>query len=271
MKTKTSAVIITAFLGLALLASVSCKRDEVSQPASPVGPSSIGVMMNLEASPNTILVGVKERQATNITATLKKFDGAGQANRTILFEVVDASGNRLDVGFFEGSTSVFSRTTDSAGNAHVYYYGPLSDEIASDTSVYIRGTASWDGSQFINDTAQIFLVRDSADLSLTAKAVPDVLYAGGTGGRSVIQATVFAGGQPARNLPVYFVLGLNLGKFSDGKVSTTSNTNDQGVATMTYVGPTAAEMPGSSETVPIIVQISEDLGVQVKILLIKQK
>jgi hypothetical protein len=153
----------------------------------------------------------------------------------------------------------------------VYYYGPLSDEIPSDGSVYIRGTAAWDGSQFINDTAQIFLVRDSNELSLTAKAVPDVLYAGGTAGTSVIQATVFSGGQPAKNLPVYFVLSMNLGKFSDGNVSTTSNTNDQGVATMTYVGPTAAEMPGSSETVPIIVQISEDLGVQVKILIIKQK
>lgn len=270
MKTQKTRFLIAVFLAVAALTLSSCKRDAVSEP-SPLGPSSIAIMMNLEASPNVILVGVKQRQATNITATLKKYDGTGQANRTILFEVVDASGNRVDVGFFEGSTSVFSRTTDSTGSAHVYYYGPLSDEIASDASIYIRGTAAWDGSQFINDTAQIFLVRDSNDLSLTAKAVPDVLYAGGTGGTSVIQATVFSGGQPAKNFPVYFVLGLNLGKFSDGKVSTNSNTNDQGVATITYVGPTASEMPGSSETVPIFVQVSENLGVQVKILIILQQ
>lgn len=271
MKTKKSAVLITAFLGLALLASVSCRRDAVSQPSSPVGPSSIGVMMNLEASPNVLLVGLKQRQATNLTATLKKYDGTGQSGRTILFEILDASFNRLDVGHFEGNTSVFSRTTDSSGNAHVYYYGPLSDEIAADGSVYIRATAVWDGSQIINDTAQIFLVRDSDELSVTAKAVPDVLYAGGSGGTSVIQATVFSGGQPAKNFPVYFVLGLNLGKFADGRVSTTSNTNDQGVATMTYVGPTADQMPGSSETVPVYVQVSENLGVTVNILIIQQK
>jgi hypothetical protein len=270
MNTQKTRFLIAVFLALTALTLFSCKRSDVSEP-SPLGPSSIGIMMNLEASPNVILVGVKQRQATNITATLKKYDGTGQANRTILFEVVDASGNRLDVGFFEGSTSVFSRTTDSTGSAHVYYYGPLSDEIASDASIYIRGTAAWDGSQFINDTAQIFLVRDSSDLTLTAKAVPDLLSAGSTGGTSVIQATVFSGGQPARNFPVYFVLGMNLGKFSDGKVSTTSNTNDQGVATVTYLGPTDSEMPGSSETVPIFVQVSENLGVQVNILIIRQQ
>jgi hypothetical protein len=153
----------------------------------------------------------------------------------------------------------------------VDYYGPLSDEIAADASVYIRATAAWEGSQFINDTAEIFLVRDSDDLSLTAKAVPDVLYAGGSGGASVIQATVLSGGQPAKNFPVYFLVNMNLGKFADGKLSTVANTNDQGVATMTYIGPTAAEMSHSSETVPIIVQVSEQLGVQVNVLIVTQK
>ena len=119
MKTRTTAIIITAFLGLALLASVSCKTDEVSQPANPIGPSSIGVMMNVVASPNVILVGVKQRQVTNVMATLKKYDGTAQSGRTVLFEIVDASLNRVDVGYFEGNASVFTRTTDSGGNAHV--------------------------------------------------------------------------------------------------------------------------------------------------------
>ena len=271
MKTNKSAILITAFLGLALLASVSCKTDEVSPPANPIGPSSIGVMMNVVASPNVILVGVKQRQVTNIMATLKKYDGTGQSGRTVLFEIVDASLNRLDVGYFEGNASVFTRTTDSGGNAHVNYYGPLSGEIAADASVYIRASVAWEGSQFINDTAEIFLVRDSDELSLTAKAIPDVLYAGDSGGASVIQATVLSGGQPAKNFPVYFLVNMNLGKFADGKLSTVANTNDQGVATMTYIGPTAAEMSHSSETVPIIVQVSEQLGVQVNVLIVTQK
>lgn len=271
MKTNKTVILITGFLGLALLVSVSCKRDSVNQPSTPVGPSSIAVMMNVEANPNVITAGVNQRQSTNVMATLKGFDGKGIANRTVFFEVVDAALNRLNVGYFEGNTSVFSRTTDSSGNAHVYYFGPLSDEITEDGSIFVRASVAWDGSQFINDTAQIFLVRDSSDLSLDVKAVPDLLYAGNTRGTSVIQATVFAGGKPAQNFPVYFVLGLNLGKFGDGKVQTTSNTNDQGVATMTYIGPTAAEMPGSSETVPIIVQVSEQLGKTVKILIVQQK
>lgn len=270
MKKNKTPVLITAALCLALLASVACKRDAVSQP-SPLGPSSIAVMLNLEAFPNVVLVGVEDRQITNITATLKKFDGAGQANRTVLFEIVDASLKRIDVGYFEGSTGVVSKTTDASGSVHVNYFGPLSDEITGDETIYIRASVAWDGTQFINDTAELFLVRNTKDLTLNAKAVPDVLYAGNVGQTSIIQANVYAGGQPAKNFPVYFVININLGKFADGKLSTTSNTNDQGVATMTYIGPTAQQMPGSSETVPIIVQVSEELGVQVNILIIKQK
>ncbi len=271
MKTNKTAILVTAFLGLALLVSVSCKRDSVTQPSTPIGPSSIAVMIDVEATPNVITAGVTQRQTTNVMATLKSFDGKGLANRTVLFEVVDAALNRLNIGFFEGNTSVFSRNTDSSGNAHVYYYGPLADELTKDESVYVRATVAWEGSQFINDTAQIFLVRDSNDLSLDVKAVPDLLFAGNTGGTSVIVATVFAGGRPVSNFPVFFVLGMALGKFGDGKVSTTSNTNDQGVATMTYLGPTAAQMPGSSETVPIFVQVSEQLGKTVNILIVQQK
>jgi hypothetical protein len=270
MKTNKTPILLTVALSLGLLASVSCKRDSVSQP-SPLGPSSIGVMLNLEASPNVIVVGVKDRQVANVTATLKKFDGTGQANRTVLFEVVDSTGSRLNVGFFEGSTGVFSKTTDANGSVHVNYFGPLSDEISGDRTIYIRASVAWDGTQFINDTAALSLVRDTKDLTLTAKAVPDVLYAGNVGQTSIIQATVYAGGQPAKNFPVYFVFTMNLGQFIDGKRSTTSTTNDQGVATMTYVGPTSSEMANSSETVPIRVQVSEQLGQDVQILIIRQQ
>ena len=40
---------------------------------------------------------------------------------------------------------------------------------------------------------------------------------------------------------------------------------------MTYIGPTADEMSFSSETVPIIVQVSEQVGVTVNVLIITQK
>lgn len=271
MKTNKTAVFIAALLGLSLLASVSCKRDEVSPPANPIGPSSIGVMMNVEASPNTITAALYQRQMTTITATLKKYDGTGQAGRTVVLDVVDDTFNRLDVGYFEGSNSVATKTTDSNGTVRVNYYGPLSQEIANGGSVYIRANAAWEGSQLISDTAQIYLVHESSEVTVTAKAIPEVIYAGSSGGVSMIQAVVLAGGQPVKNFPVYFIANLNLGKFADGKLSTVANTNDQGVATMAYIGPSSSEMSYSSETVPIIVQVAENVGVTVNVLIINQK
>ena len=270
MKTNKTTILFTVILSLAALASVSCNRDNVTQPSA-IGPSSIAVMLNLNASPNVILAGLTQRQSTSITATLKKFDGTGQANKTILFEVVDAQGNRLNEGFFEGSTSVVSKTTDSGGNVTVNYFGPLADEITKDGSILIKASVAWDGTQLINDTATLFIMRDMKDLSLNATVIPDLLYAGGTNPVATIQATVLAGGQPVKNFPVFFLLDLNLGTFSDGKLSTFVNTNDQGMAMINYIGPTADEMSNSSETVTVTVQVSQDLGKQLPIILVRQK
>ncbi len=83
-------------------------------------------MMNVQASPNVITAALYQRQMSTITATLKKYDGTGQSGRTIVFEVVDAALNRLDIGYFEGSNSVITKTTDSSGTVRVNYFGPLS-------------------------------------------------------------------------------------------------------------------------------------------------
>jgi hypothetical protein len=270
MKTNKTSVLITAALSLALLATVSCQRDAVHQP-SPLGPSSIAVMLNLNACPNVILAGVNQRSSTSVTATLQRYDGTAQANQTVLFEVIDSQGNRLNLGFFDGSTSVISKPTDSSGNVSVNYFGPLADELTQDASILIRASVAWNGSQFINDTATLLVIRDMKQLSLDAKAMPETLYASGSNPSSIIQATVLSGGQPVRNFPVYFLLDHNLGAFADGKLSTYSNTNDQGVAMMTYVGPTADQMSYSSDTAKITVLLSEELYKELSILVIRQK
>jgi hypothetical protein len=270
MKTNKTPVLITATLSLALLAAVSCQRDAVHQP-SPLGPSSIAVMLNLNACPNVLLAGVNQRSSTSLTATLKDFTGKAEANQTVLFEVIDAQGNRLDLGFFEGSTSVITKPTDSGGNVTVTYFGPLADELQQDASVLIRASVAWNGSQFINDTATLLVIRDMEQLSLDAKAMPETLYASDSNPSATIQAIVLSGGQPVRNFPVFFILDHNLGTFADGKLSTYSNTNDQGVATMTYVGPTADQMSNSSDTAKITVLLSLELYKELDVLVIRQK
>lgn len=270
MKTNKTTILFTVILSLAALASVSCNRDNVTQPSA-IGPSSIGVMLNVDTSPNVLVAGVTQRQRSTVTATLKKYDGTGQANRTITFEVVDSTGARLNLGSFDGGAAVVSKATDAGGIVTVGYLGPLSDEITSDTTIIIRASVAWDGSQTIDNTATLAVVRDTKQLSLSAVALPDILYASGSNPSSTIQATVLSGGQPVRNFPVFFLLDHNLGSFSDGKLYTYVNTNNQGVASLTYIGPTADDMSNSSDTATITVLVSQDILKELKILVIRQK
>lgn len=156
MKTKRA---LTFALGLVLLlASFACTRHDVGTP-SPVGPSSFSVLLKLSASPNVIASG-SHRQGTTITATLKRFDGTPLVDRTIYFEICKANHSRVNIGYFEGMTRFLSRLTDSGGNITLVYYGPLSSEIKASTSVFIWGRAASEGNEFIEDFAQVNIVKD---------------------------------------------------------------------------------------------------------------
>jgi hypothetical protein len=159
MKTNKKIFLITVSLALLVFTLDSCKSDIVEQP-SPLGPSTIAIVLDLNIKPNVIVAGRLDRQTVEITATLTRYDGAPISDRTIFFEVVNKDGKRVDIGYFEGELSMQTVVTDADGTAWTYYYGPLKKEISADVDLYIRATVAWEGSQFINDTTLLSVVRD---------------------------------------------------------------------------------------------------------------
>ena len=270
MRTNTKLILFGVFLAFSLFTFQSCKRDAVEEPM-PMGPSTFAVLLKLNASPNVIFAGLQDRQMSTITASLKKYDGAAIANHTVYFEVVDQTGKRLDVGFFNSNMAVFSHNTDGNGNVTVNYYGPLSDEIADNGILYIRATVAWQGAQFIIDNAPLYVIRNADDIMLEVKAIPDLIYAGEIETNAEIRATVFSGGAPLVNCPVYFLLNTDLGRFIDGKWYTSSNTNDNGVATKTYVCPGfwGVDPLNPIQTVSITVQVTQQVSKDVTIKVIR--
>jgi hypothetical protein len=259
MNKNKTLILITLSLVLSIFIFTTCKRDAIEEP-SPIGPSSFAVLLYLNASPNVIFAGFTSRQMATITATLKKYDGTPFAGKTLYFEVVDSAGDRIEnIGYFEGNTSLQSKNTDGSGIVTLNYYGPLSDEITANGTIYIKATAAWEGSQFIYETAPLYIIRDADEVALTAEAVPDVLYSGLSKPTAEIRAMVRMGGAPVKDYPVYFGIQQNLGRFDDGSKNAQRLTNQGGVASITYVGPGYWEIPSAGTTVTIRVQITQSI------------
>jgi hypothetical protein len=261
---------IAVLLVLVLGPLSSCKRNAVEQP-DPLGPSSMAVILNLSASPNVLFAGLLERQATTITAVLKKFDGTPLADRTVFFEVVDDTGARVDIGHFDDSLTVLSKSTDSSGTASTSYFGPLQAEITANSTLYIRATVSWDGSQFIFDSTPLIIVREAAEqITFIVTAAPDVLFAGATEVTSTIQAQVLFGSAPAAGVNVYFTLSpADVGRFEGGDNAISATTDAQGFATVTYIAPFRWEIAGDT-TVTITATLTQTISEQVQIQIIRQ-
>jgi hypothetical protein len=268
MKTTKRILFITVSLALLLFTFDSCKKDVIDQP-SPLGPSTVAVFLVLDANPNVIMAGLQNRQTTEITASLKKYDGTPISDKTVYFEVVDENGNRMNLGYFDGNLSMQSVLTDSGGTARTHYYGPLKDEVTAEGYLYIRATVAWEGSQFISDITPLYVVR--GEITLSAQAIPDVLYAGTTRSRSEIRAFVTVGGAPKAGVPVYFYLNNDFGRFEGGKKNTKVLTNSNGVASIDYLGPLAAEMAVDGVMVSITVQVTQSVFEDLLIQIVRQK
>ncbi len=269
MKTKKTVFISLVFLAFVFLSSESCKRSDVEIPG-PSGPSSFAILLRLNASPNTLFAGLTTRQMTTITATLKKYDGTPIPGKTLFFETIDSSGNRIDLGYFEGYQALQSKTTDSSGSVRVNYYGPLSEEILTNATIYVRATAAWEGSQFIYEVAPLYIIRDADQISFVVEAIPPVIYAGDTNPTSEIRARVTMGGAPVQDYPVYFILESPIGIFSDGLRHTYALTNADGVASKTYIGPTWVEIAANEVTVSIKVVLTDTISETVSLKIIRK-
>lgn len=239
MKTK-KIFIITLSLALTLLLFNSCKRTAIDEP-SPVGPSTFATLLNLSATPNVIFAG-NSREITTITATLRKYTGESLANRTIRFEISNESGNKVNVGFFEGNESVKTKLTDSNGVARVNYYGPLSLELAENALIFITATLAGEGKEIIAEIAPLQIIADVTTLTFELIAEPNVLYATSQRPQSTIKALVKFGATPIANRKVYFTVLEGLGEFSDFKRKTYALTDLAGIASVIYVGPTKNEV-----------------------------
>lgn len=235
MKNKRNIIIVFS-LALILSFLPSC-RNAVEEPA-PFGPSSLSILLHTSANPNVLFAGTT-REVTTITASLKKFDGTPLSNISIHFEVTP------NLGHFEGNLSVITKITDSSGLVSLSYYGPTAQDLTANQTLYIYAYAAWEGKEIIAELTPVYIVRDKFDLDLVFElmADPNVLWCTSERPESVILGIfTFESGAPVVGRKVFFTILSGPGEFSDGKTKTYAVTDEEGVATITYVGPTNDEI-----------------------------
>ncbi len=215
----------------------SCKRNGIQEP-SPFGPSTFSILLQVAATPNVIFAG-DTRESTTVTATLKRYDGIPIPNTVIHFDIRDATGNKVNLGFFEGNESVKTRTTDQNGMVSVSYYGPFSQELTTDSLIYIAALVAWEGNEFINELTPIYLIREAIDLTFTLIADPNVLLATESRPQSQLKAYFkTVDGIPLAGRKVYFKILSGQGTFAGNARKTFVLTDANGYAVVSFFGPT---------------------------------
>jgi len=143
---------VFTWVGLCALAALasSCTRSDVSVP-SPVGPSTLSITFDLEATPNVIVATDKLPMAT-VRATVRK-NGAALPNVTVYFTILSGPGE------FSDYTDRVVTATDSTGMASVVFIGPSKYEISRDMTTAIQGQIQTSTPEFIFKTIEIRILR----------------------------------------------------------------------------------------------------------------
>jgi hypothetical protein len=224
-------------LGGLLVFASGCKRNAVEEPG-PFGPSGLSLLLRVNTTPNVIFAGQDAREQVTVTAKLEKYTGAALAGESIQFQVNDAFGNRINAGYFEGNQSVASKVTDQSGNITMQYYGPLAQELAADSQIYITAIVAWQGHEYIIERSPVYIIRDVTDVVFSFIAQPNVLWCTQTRPQSTLKGIFTkADGSPLVNRKVFFKILSGPGYFQDNKTKTYILTNDQGEAIINYIGP----------------------------------
>ena len=227
------------FVFLAIFSS--CKRNGIQEP-NPFGPSTFSILLQLSAAPNVIFAG-DTRESTTVTATLKRYNGVPIANTVVHFDIRDATGNKVNLGFFEGNESVKTRITDQNGMVSVRYYGPFSQELTTDRTIYIAAVVAWEGNEFINELTPIYLIREAVDLTFTLIADPNVLLVTESRPQSQLKAYFkTVDGIPLAGRKVYYDILSGPGTFAQNARKTFVLTDANGYAVVSYFGPTKNEI-----------------------------
>ncbi len=238
--------IMALSLTVLMIAFFGCKRDQVGLPG-PTGPSTLATILKLSVSPNVIAAGLNARQTVGITANLSKFDGAPVPGTTIHFDLRDAFGGKVYLGFLDGSQTVVSKTTDGSGSVSVTYHGPFVSELnLAAAQIYIYAYVGWEGKETISELCPIWIIGDvfETELAFEMQAIPNVLWCTSERPTSTIRGIfTYQNGVPIVGRRVYFKILSGKGLFEDGFNKTFAVTDANGVAEVKYVGPTRDEIP----------------------------
>jgi len=282
MKKKINLALIFSLV-LILILLTTCKRNALEEPPL-FGPSSLATLLNVSASPNVISSGTT-RETSTITATLKKYDGDThayneQTSQTITFEITNATGSPINVGYFGANEQVSTQVTNASGRATVQYNGPLSQEITGNMTVYILATVSREGKESISEFAPINIIADITEITLTLSANPNVLNADSTRETSTITATLTStDGTPLVNQTIHFEIfdaagtKVNIGYFTGNESVISVVTNASGIATTTYSGPLASEITANTSVdikATVALTGSESLSLKTPISIIRE-
>lgn len=225
------------------------------------------ITFDVYANPNALVAGTT-RGTSTITATLKTSDGIALSNQTIIFEIWDELGNKINTGYFTGNEYVATQLTNENGIATVTYFGPLAWELNGNVTVYIRATAALEGKEDISETTPINIIQDFIETRLNIYNNPTVLTAGIVRQTSTITATLMTAvdGTPLANWNIRFEITdvggnrIYVGYFDSNKQVVTKVTDATGTATTTYYGPLLLELPTFVGYITIYIRVTAWLG-----------
>jgi hypothetical protein len=228
---------LLVLLAVCLTITSGCKRNPLDEPG-PFGPAGLSLLLRMNTAPNVIFAGQDAREQVTVTAKLEKYNGAALAGESILFQVNDMFGSRVNAGYFEGNQSVANKMTDASGNITIRYYGPLAQEMSEDATLYITALVAWEGTEYIVERSPIYIIRDVTEVIFSFIAQPNVLWCTQTRPQSTLKATFTkADGTPFVNRKVFFKIISGPGNFEDNKTKTYVLTNSLGEAVINYIGP----------------------------------
>jgi PKD repeat protein len=122
------------------LALQGCGLDQVKVPESLIGPSEVGISLELRATPDIVVAdGI---QTAVIHAVVSDQNGKRVPNKQIVFTIRDESGNTAEIGMLTSPSGarVYGSTTatsDSQGIARVVYTTPERRDFTANSSVLV--------------------------------------------------------------------------------------------------------------------------------------
>ena len=130
------------------------KRSPVINLETPFSPSGFATTLKLSTSPSTVNTGAVAETVT-VAAILTKI-GVPLNNKTIIFDISDEYGNKIEFGSFEDGAvdvPIIEKVTNESGATTVIYNTPLSTELLADTLVFIRAIVEGEGDESTTDIA----------------------------------------------------------------------------------------------------------------------